>query len=157
MGKIIEAIVRGPESYFDGQLNPPGSIVEVDEDFVSEEDFLEKEVETILPQPIVVDGKLQRTFTETVKVRTRFRPVGSAATIGGPVSVAEIATGGADLDRLNVTDFLKGGTDDIVAAIASGKVDSHLGVIEQGEAARKGPARAAVKSAIAARQALLNR
>ncbi|HWW56361.1 MAG TPA: hypothetical protein VN047_05665 [Sphingopyxis sp.] len=152
MGKIIQAIVRGPENYFDGELHPPGAIVDVDEDFVSDEDEIEKEIEVTLPTPVVVDGKLQRTFKETVRVPVRFRPLGSEPTIAGPVTTAEIATGG-DLDRLNVTDFLKGGTDDIVKAIVNGNVDDHLGAIEQGELGRKGPARAAVKDAIAARLA----
>lgn len=154
MGKIIQAIVRGPENYFDGELHPPGAIVLVDEDFVSDDDFIEKEVDVSLPTPVVVDGKLQRTFKETIKVPVKFRPLGSMATIGGPVDTAQIATG-HDFDRLNVTDFLKGGSDEIVEAITTGKVDDHLGLIEQGEASRKGPARAAVKAAIAARQAAL--
>jgi hypothetical protein len=155
MGKIVQAVVRGPESYFDGELHPPGAVVDVDEDFVSDEDFVEKEIDVTLPQPIInAEGKLQRFFKETVRVPVRFRPYGSEPTIAGPLTVAEIATGG-DLDRLNVTDFLKGDTDGIVAAIASGKVDDHLGLIEQGELARRGPARAAVKSAIAARQAAM--
>lgn len=149
MGKIVQAIVRGPEPYFDGEMHEPGEIVNVDEDFVSDEDFIEKEVDVQLPQPVVVDGKIQRTFKEVVKVPTRFRPLGSAPTSGTP-DVTPLG-GGADLDRLNVSDFLKGGTDDIVAAIVSGKVDDHLGAIEQGELARKGPARKAVTEAIAAR------
>lgn len=154
MGKIVQAIVRGPENYFDGEIHPPGSIVEVDEDFVSDEDYVEREVEVQLKDPIVVDGKLQRTFKETVQVRTRFLPLGSAA-IAAPATNAEIATGG--VERLNVTDFLKGGSDDIVASITNGNVDDFLGAIEQGELARKGPARAAVKAAIAARQAAISR
>lgn len=156
MGKIVQAIVRGPENYFDGELHPPGSIVDVDEDFVSSEDFIEKDVEVSLPAPLVVDGKLQRTFTETVKTRTRFLPIDSAPTVGRPLTTAEIATGGG-FDRLNVDDFLKQGPDEIVAAITTGKVDDHLGVIEQQEIARKGPTRKAVADAIAARTAALNR
>lgn len=153
MGKIIQAVVRGPENYFDGELHPPGAIVDVDEDFVSNEDFIEKEVDVTLATPVVVDGKLQRAFKETVRVPVRFRPLGSEPTIGKAVTTAEIATGATDLERLNVTDFLKGGTDDIVKAIVNGNVDDHLGVIEQGELSRRGPARAAVKDAIAARLA----
>ena len=154
MGKIVQAIVRGPENYFDGEIHPPGDIVDVDEDFVSDEDFVEKEIEVTLKDPIFADGKLQRTFKETVKVPVRFRPLGSAA-IAAPATNAEIATGG--VERLNVTDFLKGGSDDIVASITNGNVDDFLGAIEQGELARKGPARAAVKAAIAARQAAIHR
>ncbi|WP_283419237.1 hypothetical protein [Sphingopyxis sp. Geo48] len=154
MGKIVQAIVRGPEPYFDGEMHEPGEVVQVDEDFVSDEDFVEKDVEVTLDQPIVVDGKLQRTFTETVKVRTRFRPLGSEPTIGTPTGATPLT--GRDLDRLNVADFLKGGADDIVAAITNGNVDEFLGAIEQGELSRKGPARAAVRNAIAARQAALN-
>jgi len=156
MGKIVEAIVRGPEPYFDGEMHEPGEIVQVDEDFVSDEDFTEKEIEVTLPQPIVVDGKLQRTFTETVKVRTRFRPVGSAEIAGTPRGAQPVG-GSEAIDRLNVTDFLKGGTDDIVAAITNGNVDDHLGAIEQGELSRKGPARTAVKAAISARIAAISR
>lgn len=152
MGKIIQAIVRGPENYFDGELHPPGAIVDVDEDFVSTEDFIEKEIDVQLKDPVVVEGKITRSFKETVRVPVRFRPLGSMPTVGSPVDTATIATGG-DIDRLNVTDFLKGGTDEIVKAIVNGNVDDHLGVIEQGEASRKGPARAAVKDAIAARLA----
>ena len=151
MGKIVEAVVRGPEPYFDGEMHEAGEIVRVDEDFVSDEDFIEKEVDVELKQPVVVDGKITRSFKETVKVRTRFRPLGSIPALGA--SDGPPAVGGTDLDRLNVPDFLKGGTDDIVKAIVNGNVDDHLGAIEQGELGRKGPARAAVKDAIAARLA----
>lgn len=153
MGKIVQAIVRGPENYFDGELHPPGDIVEVDEDFVSEEEFVERDVEVPLKNEIVVDGKIVRTALETVKVRTRFLPLGSAATANRPMTTAEIATGG--IDRLNVTDFLKGGTDEIVASIVDGNVDDHLGAIEQGEITRKGGGRKDVTNAIAMRNAAL--
>lgn len=153
MGKIVQAIVRGPESYFDGEMHDPGEIVSVDEDFVSDEDFIEKEVDVTLPQPIVVDGKLQRTFKEIVKVPTKFRPLGSTDVPESPDKPG--TAGGADV--FNVSDFLKGGADDIAAKIESGSVDDHLGVIEQGQIARRGPARAKVKEAIDARLAALSR
>lgn len=155
MGNIVQAIVRGPGNYFDGRLFAPGEIVEVDEDFVSTEDFIEREVEVTLPNPVVVDGKLVRTAMETIKVRTAFRPLGTEPTVNRAMTTAEIAT--AQPDRLNVTDFLKGGTNETVSAITSGSVDDHLGAIEQAELARKGPARAAVKDAIAARLAAMTR
>lgn len=151
MGKTIPALVRGPGNYFDGELHAPGQIVDVDEDFVSTEDFIEREIEVPLEKPVVIDGKIVRTAKETIAVRTQFRPLGSMPQAEEGTTTAEIATG--DLARLNVTDFLKGGTDEIVKAIVNGNVDEHLGVIEQAELSRKGPARAAVKDAIAARLA----
>lgn len=153
MGKIVQAIVRGPASYFDGELHEPGAIVSVDEEFVSAEDFIEKEIDVTLSPPIVVDGKLQRTFKETVKVPVRFRPLGAADVPASPDN--PVTAGGADV--FNVSDFLKGGADDIAAKIESGSVDDHLGVIEQGEIARRGPARGKVKEAIDARLAALSR
>lgn len=155
MGKLVQAIVRGPENYFDGRLFGPGEIVEVDEDLVSDDDFIEKEIDVPLDKPVVHDGKLIRTAKETVKVRTQFRPIGSEPTINRPVTTAELATGSPD--RLNVDDFLKGGVDEIVTSISTGKVDDHLGVIEQQELARKGPARKAVIEAISARLAAASR
>jgi hypothetical protein len=152
MGKMVQAIVRGPESYFDGELHDPGAIVTVDEDFVSDEDFIEKEIDVTLKEPIVVDGKLQRTFKETVQVPVRFRPLGSTDVAADKPSNA---IGGPDV--FNVTDFLKGGPDEIIAKIEGGTVDEHLGVIEQGEIARRGPVRAKVKEAIDARLAAISR
>ncbi|MBN8804799.1 MAG: hypothetical protein J0H81_06830 [Sphingopyxis terrae] len=152
MGKMVQAIVRGPEPFFDGELHEPGSIVVVDEDLVSEDDFIEKEVEVTLNPPILDNGKLVRKVMETVEVRTRFRPLGAGVIVDeGPSN----AIGGTDV--FNVTEFLKGGADDIAATIASGTVDNHLGAIEQGELARKGPARAKVKDAVADRLAALSR
>lgn len=153
MGKKIQAIVRGPENYFDGQLFAPGQVVMVDEDFVSDEDFIEKDVEVTLKQPVMDNGKLVRTAIETVKTRTRFRPIDSdIPRAEQPTTTAEVAT--AQLDRLNVNDFLKGGADDIEEAIANGTVDDHLGVIEQAEISGKG--RKGVKAAVAARRAALS-
>ncbi|PQM29404.1 hypothetical protein CVO77_00245 [Sphingopyxis lindanitolerans] len=144
MGNLVEAIVRGPESYFDGRLFAPGEIVTVDEDLVSDEDQIEKQVTFRLAQPVVKpDGELVFEATRTVQTRTLFLPLASATA----------ATSVAGHDRLNVTDFLKGGSDDIVASISGGKVDDYLAAIEQAELARRGPARAAVKDAIAARLA----
>jgi hypothetical protein len=150
MGKLIQAIVRGPENYFDGTLHAPGQIVEVNEDFVSEDDFIEQEIDVPLNPPIVKDGKIIRTAKETIQVRTRFRPLGSMPQTQEGLTTAQIATG-TDLAQLNVSDFLKGGADEIVAAVAAGKVDAHLEVIEQQEIARKGPARKAVTDAVVAR------
>lgn len=151
MGKKIEAIVRGPENYFDGvSLYAPGQRVLVDEDHVSSKDKITKKVKVRLKEPVMVDGKLVRVAEEEVEVRTRFRPVdGKTAIAEQPTTTAEVAT--AQLDRLNVTDFLKGGADDIEAQIASGNVDAHLDVIEQGEISGKG--RKGVKDAIKARRA----
>ena len=89
---------------------------------------------------------------ETVEVRTRFRPLGAGVIVDEGRSNA---IGGTDV--FNVTDFLKGGADDIAAKIAGGTVDDHLAAIEQGELARKGPARAKVKDAVADRLAALSR
>lgn len=149
MGKKIEAIVRGPENYFDGQLFAPGQRVLVDEDQVSSEDTITKKVKVRLNPPQMVDGKLARFAEEEVEVRTRFLPIGGAPIAEQPTTTAEVATGG--LDRLNVTDFLKGGADEIEATIASGNVDAHLDVIEQAEVSGKG--RKGVKAAIKARRA----
>ncbi len=157
--KTVPGIVRGPKPHFaaDGRIYAPGQIVpDVPAEEVSDEDYHEKEITVQLAQP-VVDGKgqLVTEATRKVKVKTVFRPVGSAPTVAGPLDTAEVATG--QPDRLNVTDFLKKGVDEIVADITSGTVDDHLGAIEQAEIARKGPARQAVKEAIAARLAGIRR
>lgn len=144
---IVKAIVRGPEAYFDGVLHPAGSIVEVDEAFVSEADTIETEVVVTLAKPIEgKDGKLIRTFTEAVKKRTRFRPLNR-------VEVASSATAFGSVvqpDRLNVSDMLKGGVHDVVDKIASGEVDDFLPAIVQAETIGKG--RKMVLDAIETRQ-----
>lgn len=149
MTKTVDAIVRGPKPHFRaGVLYAPGQIVRnVPAEEVSDEPSKEIEVE--------VENKFGNMVKRTAIKRFKFRPLDSAPTVNAPVSTAEIATGNPD--RLNVTDFLKQGNDQIVAAITSGSVDDHLGAIEQAEIARKGPARAAVKDAIAARFAALSR
>lgn len=152
---MIKAIVRGPESYFDGQqLQPPGALVEVDEKFVSEEDFYEDEVMVRLAQPVVQDGKLIREAKETVKKRVKFRPANSGPRTEPVLTTPEVAT--AQPDRLDVTAFLQKSADDIASAITTGSVDAHLGVIEQAEIAKKGPARKGVTEALAARRAALS-
>jgi hypothetical protein len=70
--------------------------------------------------------------------------------IGEALDTAQVAT--AQADRLDVTDFLKQGDPQIIAAIVSGTVDDHLGVIEQAVIAGK-RARGDVKDAITARLA----
>lgn len=148
--KTVDAIVRGPKPYFgaDGKLYAPGQIApNVPADQVSDEDYTEETVKVEARNGDLRDRKIMR--------RVKFRPIGSAPVAAQPTTTAEVATG--QPDRLNVTDFLKGGTEDIVSAIASGKVDEHLGAIEQAEIARKGPARVAVKEAIAARLAATSR
>lgn len=140
----VKAIVRGPEDYFDGVLHPPGSIVEVDEEFVSDKDLIPTEVTVRLAQPISVDGKVQRTVTETIMKRVRFRPLGSvdkALDAAAPAAPAP--------DRVNITDFLKGGVADIVAKIESGSMDDFLDVIAGAESASK--ARKGVMDAVEAR------
>ncbi|ALJ15358.1 hypothetical protein [Sphingopyxis macrogoltabida] len=144
--KTVDAIVRGPRPVFrDSVLYAPGQIVQdVPEDEVSDEKsrIVEVEVEN-------GDGEL---IKRRIERRYLFRPIGGA-TVNEAVTTADIATG--DPARLNVTDFLKQGTDEIVAAIVSGSVDAHIGAIEQAEIARRGPARVAVKEAIAARLAAI--
>lgn len=153
---MIEAIVRGPEPYFDGQqLQPPGALVVVDEKFVSEDDFYEDEVMVRLAQPVVQDGKLIREAKETVKKRVKFRPANSVPRAEPALTTPEVAT--ATPDRLDVTAFLQKGVDDIAAAISNGSVDPHLGVIEQAEIAKKGPARKGVTEALTARRAALSK
>lgn len=151
MGKLVEAIVRGPENFFDGQrLYAPGQRVMVDSDFVSTEDTVTKTIKVKLDKPAMVDGKLVRYADEEVEVRTKFRPVDGAALIAEqPLTTPEVAT--KKPDRLNVNDFLKGGADDIEEAIANGSVDEFLDVIEQAEISGKG--RKGVKAAITARRA----
>lgn len=140
----IKAIVRGPEDYFDGVLHPPGSVVEVDEAFVSEANFIPTEVEVRLAQPVSVDGVLKRTVTETVMKRVRFRPLGS---VEAAIDASAPAAPGPD--RVNITDFLKGGVADIVAKIESGAMDDFLDVIAGAESASK--ARKGVMEAVEAR------
>jgi hypothetical protein len=144
--QTVDAIVRGPKPYFhsDGKLYGVGQIVRnVPADQVSTADTYPEEVE--------VEARNGDLRKRTIERRVKFRPVGSQPVAADPQTTADVATGNPD--RLNVTDFLKGGTDEIVAAIVSGSVDSHLGAIEQAELSRKGPARVAVKEAIAARLA----
>ena len=143
---VDQAIVRGPKPYFgaDSKLYAPGQIVtDVPAEEVSADEYRDETVK--------VEARNGDLRDRQIKRRNKFRPIGKDATVAGPLDTAEVVTG--QPDRLNVTDFLKGSTDDIVAAIASGKVDDHLGVIEQAELSRKGPARKAVKDAITARLA----
>ncbi|MAO79589.1 MAG: hypothetical protein CMH82_02780 [Nocardioides sp.] len=153
MGDKVQAIVRGPENYFDGTLHAPGSIVVVDADQVSDKDTITKTVKVRLKEPAMVEGKLVRFAEEEVEVRTRFLPLEGAAIAEPNTTTAEVATG--QPDRLNVSDFLKGGVDDIEDAIASGKVDAFLDVIGQAEIGGKG--RKGVKEAITDRKAALSR
>lgn len=144
---LVKAIVRGPEDYFDGAvLHPPGSIVEVDEAFVSAEDYIPAEVEVRLAKPVIDDqGKVHRIVRETIRKRTMFRPldgVSKAIAGAGEVMISQP-------DRLNVTDFLKNGVAEIVAKIESGGVDDFLDVIATAEST--GRARKTVTEAIAER------
>lgn len=143
----IKAIVRGPEDYFDGVLHPPGSVVEVDEAFVSEADTIESDVVVKLAKPIEKDGKLVRTMIETISKRTKFRPLDKAELI---VESAPATTVMQQPDRLNVTDLLKGGAPDLVERIESGSLDDFLPAIAQAETTGKG--RKMVLEAIEARQ-----
>lgn len=148
--KTVDAIVRGPRPYFgkDAKIYAPGQIVrDVPASEVSTEDYREEEVEVEAKNGDLRKRKIQR--------RIKFRPVGDAPTVAGPLDTAEVVTG--QPDRLNVTDFLKQSNEQIVAAITSGSVDDHLGAIEQAEISRKGPTRSAVKEAIAARLAATTR
>lgn len=152
MGKKVQAIVRGPENYFNGSLHAPGAVVEVDEDLVSNEDTIKKTVRVRLKSPIMDGAKVVRFADEEVETRTRFRPL-DGAVIAPNATTAEIATG--QPERLNVSDFLKGGVDDIDEAIATGKVDAFLDAISQAEISGKG--RKGVKDAISDRKAALSR
>ncbi len=146
MANLVDAIVRGPMPYFgkDGVLYMPGQIVtDVPAEDVSEDDSREIEAEFEARNGDMRTRKVPKPIT--------FRPMDGAATIAGPVTAADVATGNPD--RLNVADFLKQGNDEIVAAIVSGSVDDHLGVIEQQEIVRKGASRKAVTEAVAARLA----
>jgi hypothetical protein len=150
MDKTVDGIVRGPKPYFhtDSKLYAPGQIVrDVPAEAVSDEDFYEETVE--------VEARNGDLRKRKVKRRVKFRPVGDTPTVAGPLSTAEVATGNPD--RLNVTDFLKQNDDHVIAAIASGSVDSHLGVIEQAIVSGKGGARKGVKDAIAARMGAMTR
>jgi hypothetical protein len=132
----VQAIVRGPEDYFDGQqLLPPGSVVEVDEQWVSSEDTIDDIVTVRLAQPIIdKDGRVVRTVEEIIKRRVLFRPLDGVE--------RAIAKAGDALvkqpDRLNVTDFLKGGVAEIIAKIESGGVDDFLPAIADAETQGKG-------------------
>jgi hypothetical protein len=133
---IVQAIVRGPEDYFNGvALFPPGSVVEVDEAFVSEEDTIDDIVTVRLSQPLLnKDGVVVRTTTEVIKRRTMFRPLGKMDRAIEGASAAPVV----QPDRLNVTDMLKGGVQDIVAKIESGAVDDFLDAIALAESTGKG-------------------
>lgn len=151
MTKTVDAILRGPSPFYKGgTLYVPGQIVpDVPADRVSEDDEIEIETERSLLVQSPEGGFEEKAVLRKERKRTMFRPLDKA-----PKGEAKSPEGG-DPARLNVTDFLKGGADDIVSAIASGKVDPHLSAIEQAELARRGPARAAVKEAIAGRLAAI--
>lgn len=151
MTKLVDAIVRGPQPYFsaEGVLFMPGQVVTgVPAEDVGEDGTRDVEVEYEAN-----NGDLRK---RTVAKPLPFLPVNAkAATVAGPVDTAEVATG--EPDRLNVADFLKQGTPEIVRAIASGSVDDHLDVIDQQEIVRKGAVRKDVANAIAARKAAMTR
>lgn len=133
---IVQAIVRGPEDFFNGvALYPPGSVVEVDEAFVSEEDTIDDVVTVRLSQPLIdKDGNVIRITTEVIKRRAMFRPLGKMdKAISGSSEVMI-----SQPDRLNVTDFLKNGVTEIVAKIESGEIDDFLDVIANAESIGKG-------------------
>lgn len=150
MTSTVDAIVRGPQPYFgqDGVLYMPGQIVSgVPAEEVGKDATRTVEVEVDLP-----NGNTRMT---KVAKPVPFLPLdGGTATVAGEVTAATVATGNPD--RLNVTDFLKQGEDDIIAAIASGSVDDHLGVIEQQGIAGKNN-RKNVQAAVAARLAAIHR
>ena len=133
---IVQAIVRGPEDFFNGAtLCPPGSVVEVDEAFVSEGDTIDDIVTVRLAQPLLdKEGNVIRTVTEVIKRRTMFRPLGKMDKAIEGASVPSVI----QPDRLNVTDLLKGGVQDIVAKIESGAVDDFLDAIANAESIGKG-------------------
>ena len=143
----VKAVVRGPEDYFNGAvLNPPGSVVEVDEDLVSEDDFYEVTVEVKLKDPVIdKDGVVHRFVKEKIRKRVMFRP------LDGVVRAIDAApaASGVKPDRLNVADFLKGGVSDIADKIATGDLDDFLDVIANAESQHK--ARKGVFDAIAER------
>jgi hypothetical protein len=143
----VKAIVRGPEDYFDGAvLHPPGSIVEVDEQWVSDKDTIDDIVTVRLSQPILdKDGNVVRSVTEVIKRRTMFRPLDGIARAIDASSEPMIT----QPDRLNVTDFLKNGVAEIVAKIESGEIDDFLDVIAMAESQGRG--RKTIADAIAAR------
>jgi hypothetical protein len=151
MTTAAKAIVRGPMPYFgkDSVLYMPGQIVtDVPANEVSEDSTRDIKVE--------VEARNGDLRERTVAKPVPFLPLKAGEpTISGPVDTAEVATGNPD--RLNVTDFLKQGDDEIVAAIVSGSVDDHLGAIEQAAIAGKGRMRSAVRDALAARQAVNHR
>lgn len=146
MAKLIDGVVRGPQPYFhtDGVLYMPGQIVRD----VAAEDVSEKPDRTIKVQVEARNGDLRDREVPKLNV---FAPLGDA-TVAGPVGTDEIASGNPDM--LNVTDFLKKGDEQIIASIANGSVDDHLGVIEQAVIAGK-VRRGDVKNAIAARLAVM--
>ena len=149
---LVEAIVRGPQPYFDGKLNPPGAVVLVDDSLVSEDDTYEVDVKVRLKEPIMHEGKLVREATETVTRRVMFRPLEGNARAEGPVPTPRAAT--AELDRLDVDAFLQKSVADIETAIGNGTVDAHLGAIEQAEIAGKG--RKGVHEAVVARRSAIS-
>lgn len=149
MTKLVEAIVRGPQPYFgkDGVLYMPGQVVRgIPADEVSEDDSRDVDAEYE-----AINGELRM---RKVPRNYQFRPV-AGATVAGPVDTAAVATGNPD--RLNVSDFLKQGEPEMVAAIRSGSVDDHLGAIEQQEITRKGAVRKGLTDAISARMAAMHR
>ena len=149
MTKTVDAIVRGPQPYFgqDGVLYMPGQVVTgVPAEEVGKDAFRKIDVEVDLPNG--------NTRTDQVTKPVPFLPIDGASVVSGEVTAATVATGNPD--RLNVTDFLKQGEDDIIAAIASGSVDDHLGVIEQQGIAGKNN-RKNVQAAVAARLAAIHR
>ena len=149
--KTTEAIVRGPMPYFgkDGVLYMPGQIVRG----VPSEDVSDEGTREVTVQVEARNGDLR---DRKVEKRSPFMPLKKGEpTIAEPVDTATVATG--QPDRLNVTDFLKGGDDDVIRSIVSGSVDDHLGVIEQAVLTGRGKSRERVKDAVMARRAAIAR
>lgn len=149
MAKLIDAVVRGPQPYFhsNGVLYMPGQIVKD----VPSDDVSEDLSRTVKVEVEARNGDLRERDALKLNV---FAPLSGEPTIAGPADTAEVATGNPDM--LNVTDFLKKSDDQIIAAIVSGSVDDHLGVIEQAVIAGKVRGRGDVKDAIAARLSAKN-
>lgn len=150
MTQLVDAVVRGPMPYFskEGVLFMPGQVVSG----IPADEVTEDATRTVTVEVEAKNGDLR---DKKVSVRSPFAPVSGAATIAGSADTSAVATGNPD--RLNVSDFLKQGETEMVAAVRSGSVDDHLGAIEQQEIARKGPVRKGLTDAISARMAAMHR
>lgn len=157
--RVAAAIVKGPNPYFapSGKLYGPRELVTGD-DAPFEDEVAPDASTRSRPIKVKVRNQLTRELVEEEhEAPYRFIPADAGvATAQHELGdrIPDIATGNEG-QRLNVNKLLDKSVSDIEATISSGKVDVHLGAIEQAEIA--GKARKAVLSAVKKRSGAIAR